>query len=93
MDKNCPILKSHSPHWVKSPIYITVCTSLYRKNRLVLYLKNQITEYLYIEKVEEVSMNEKCHRTKSFLFVTLPFRCNSYVSQVSQKEKLSFCKT
>ena len=36
-------------------------------------------------------MNEKCHRTKSYLSVTLPNRCNSYVSQVSQKEKCSFC--
>ena len=24
--------------------------------------------------VEEVSMNEKCHRTKSFLSVTLPYK-------------------
>ena len=30
-------------------------------------------------------MNENCNRTKSFCFVTLPHRCNSYVSQVSQK--------
>ena len=33
-------------------------------------------------KVEEVSMNKKCQLTKSFLSVTLPYRCNSYVRQV-----------
>ena len=36
-------------------------------------------------------MNKKCHRTKSFLSGTPPYRCNSYVSQVSQKDKFSFC--
>ena len=39
--------------------------------------------------VEEVSMNEKCHRTKSFLSATLPYRSNYNVSQESQKETLS----
>ena len=38
-------------------------------------------------------MNEKCHGTKSYISVTLPYRFNSYVSQVSQKEKFSFCDT
>ena len=37
-------------------------------------------------KLEEVAMNKKCHRTKSFLSVTLSYQFNSYVSQVSQKE-------
>ena len=32
-------------------------------------------------------MNKNCHRTKSFCSGTLPHRCNSYVSQVSQKWK------
>ena len=43
--------------------------------------------------VKGVSMNEKCRRMKSFLSVTLPYRCNFYESQVSQKEKFSFCDT
>ena len=38
-------------------------------------------------------MNEKSHRRKSFLSVTLPYRCNSYVRQVSQKEKFFVCDT
>ena len=36
----------------------------------------------------EVSLNEKCHRTKSFLSETIPYRCN-YVSQVLKKNSLS----
>ena len=43
--------------------------------------------------LKEMSMNEKCNRQKSFLSVTLPYRCNSYVSQVSQKGKIKFCDT
>ena len=43
--------------------------------------------------VEEMSMNEKCHRKKSFLSLTLPYRCNSYKSQVSQKYKFCFFDT
>ena len=31
-------------------------------------------------------MNKKCHRTKSSLSVTLSYKFNSYVSQVSRKE-------
>ena len=30
-------------------------------------------------------MNKNCNRRKSFCSVTLPCRCNSYLSQVSQK--------
>ena len=41
--------------------------------------------------IDEVYMNEKCQITKSA--VTLPYRCNTYVSQPSQKEKFSFCDT
>ena len=29
-----------------------------------------------MKRLEEVSMHKKCHRTKSFLSVTLPYRCN-----------------
>ena len=43
--------------------------------------------------IEEVYMSEKCHSTTNFLSVTLPYICNFYVSQVSQKENLSFCDT
>ena len=32
------------------------------------------------------SMNENCHRTKSFLSPTVRYRCHSYVSQASQSE-------
>ena len=33
-----------------------------------------------------MSWNKTCHRTKSFFcFVTLPYRCNSYASEVSQE--------
>ena len=39
----------------------------------------------YESRVVEVSMNKNCYRTKTFCAVTLPYRCNSYVSQVSQK--------
>ena len=35
-------------------------------------------------------MNEKCYRTESFHSVTLPYRCKSYQSQVSQRDKFSF---
>ena len=28
--------------------------------------------------IMSMSMNEKCHRSKSFLSVTLLYRCNSY---------------
>ena len=34
-----------------------------------------------------------CHRTKRFCSVTLPQRCNSYVSQVSQNGNFRFCDT
>ena len=30
-------------------------------------------------------MNKNCHRAKSFSSMTLPYRCNSYVNQLSQK--------
>ena len=39
--------------------------------------------------VEEVSMIEICHRTKN----DYDYKCHSYVSQVSQKWKFSFCDT
>ena len=38
-------------------------------------------------------MNENFHRRKSFCSVTLPYRCNSHVSQVSKKQNLHFCDT
>ena len=50
-------------------------------------------EHLEVPNVEEVSMKQNCHRTKSSFSVTLIYRCNSYVSQVSQKESLHFCDT
>ena len=45
------------------------------------------------ECIEVVSMNKNGHRPNFFCSVTLPYRCNSYVAQVSQKWKLSFCDT
>ena len=35
----------------------------------------------------------KCHRTIFVCSVTLPYRCNSYVSQVSQILDIFFCDT
>ena len=41
--------------------------------------------------IEEVSMKKNSHRIKSFCSVTLPYRCNSYVLQVSQKWMRNVC--
>ena len=50
---------------------------------LLIICRSQSCNFRDKTEVEEVSMNENCHRTKSFCSVTLPYRCN--VSQVSQK--------
>ena len=46
-----------------------------------------------IQGKQVASMNEKCHRTKSFLSPTVPYRCHSYVSQGSQRENFYYCDT
>ena len=57
-----------------------------------VWWKANISEILGKD-VEEVPLNEKCHRTRSSLSVALPFKGNSYVSQVPLKENFSFCDT
>ena len=54
-------------------------TKIKKINKYTQFLAEKINNHKQ-NKVEEVSTNVKSQRTKSFLSVTLPYRCNSYVT-------------
>ena len=74
----------------KGPVCLYICLSVYLPICISANLPIYLTAYLPIYISAYLSI---CHRKRTSLSEALPYRCNSYISQVPQKENFSFCDT